>query len=286
MYYTILTPKKVPIKAVLCHCHGYLDTPTYTKRKVLALMAQRGIAVVMVDYEGHGRSDGTIGLIVDFKRLVNDAHSFFVEKTQKEFPGKKIFLMGESMGGAVAYTMIRDHPDVYAGVNFVAPMCKISEEMLPPQWVIDLCRKIAGPTGTATPIGFLPIAPAKGDLKMFTFKLPHMRALNSRVPSQFARKPRFATARELIDVTKEISGSLGEFHAPFLIQHGKADRVTDYKLSQMLYDECKSDDKTIRLYDGMWHALTAGEPMENVEIVFNDTVNWILERAIDDKKKK
>jgi acylglycerol lipase len=51
-------------------------------------------------------------------------------------------------------------------------------------------------------------------------------------------------------VTKKISGSLSEFDAPFLVQHGKADRVTDPKLSQMLYDEAKSEDKSIRLYDG------------------------------------
>lgn len=249
-------------------------------------MAQRGIAVIMVDYEGHGRSDGTLGLIVDWNVLVNDVHSFFSQITETEFPGKKIFLIGESMGGAVAYSIIKAHPDVYSGVNFVAPMCKIVENMMPPQWIIELGRKIAGPTGSATAMGYLPLAPTKGDLKMLTFKLAHKRALCSRVPSIFARKPRLATARELLNATKTISESLGEFSAPFLIQHGKSDRVTDPKLSQALYDECQSTDKTIRLYDGMWHALTAGEPLENVELVFNDSIEWILARATDDKKSK
>jgi alpha-beta hydrolase superfamily lysophospholipase len=286
MYFTILTPKNQPVKAVLCHCHGYLDTPTYTKRQQLSFVAQHGIAVVMVDYEGHGRSDGSLGLILDWDVLVYDVHSFFAEMTQKEFPDKKIFLMGESMGGAVAYSIIKAHPDMYAGVNFVAPMCKIAAEMLPPEWIIDIGRKIAGPTGTASTIGYLPIAPAKGDLKMYTFKLAHKRALTTRVPSCYARKPRMATARELLNATKHISESLGEFNAAFLVQHGKADRVTDPKLSQALYDECKSEDKTIRLYDGMWHALTSGEPAENAELVLNDSIEWILERAADDKKRK
>ena len=190
------------------------------------------------------------------------------------------------MGGAVAYSIIRKNPDFYGGVNFVAPMCKISEDMMPPEFVVELGRKIAGPTGTAQGIGFLPIAPAKGDLKMFTFKLPHKRALNSRVPSVFARKPRFATARELLDATKTISDSIGEFDSPFLVQHGLADKVTDPQLSQALYDESKSTDKTIKLYDGMWHALTAGEPEENAELVFNDSIEWILERATNNDKKR
>lgn len=286
MSFTVLTPKSIPISAVVCHCHGYVDTPTYTKRKELALIAKRGIAVIMVDYEGHGRSDGTLGLILDFDRLTNDVHSFFFQKTQKDFPGQKLFLMGESMGGAIAYSIINANPDVYAGVNFLAPMCKIAEDMMPAKWVVELGRAIAGPKGTTTRLGFLPIAPSKGDLRMFTFKLAHKRALTSRVPSMFGRKPRFATARELLDATKSISESLHEFNAPFLVQHGKEDRVTDPKLSQMLYDECKSKDKTIKLYDGMWHALTGGEPIENVQIVFNDSIEWILARSTYEKKEQ
>jgi alpha-beta hydrolase superfamily lysophospholipase len=284
MYWTILTPKDKPIKAVLCHCHGFLDTPTFTKRKELTMMAQHGIAVVMVDYEGHGRSDGALGLIMDWAVLANDVHTFFLETTTAKFHGKKVFLMGESMGGAVAFTIIQAHPDAYHGVNFVAPMCKISKDMIPPEWVISLARKITGPTGTASRIGYLPIAPSKADLKMSTFKLPHKRALNSRVPSVYARKPRLATGRELLNATTLISESLAEFSLPFLIQHGTADRVTDPKLSQALYDESKSNDKTIRLYDGMWHALTAGEPEENAQRVLNDSIQWILERAEGDKK--
>jgi hypothetical protein len=52
------------------------------------------------------------------------------------------------------------------------------------------------------------------------------------------------------NVTRDISSSLSEFDAPFLVLHGKEDRVTDPKLSQALYDESKSKDKTIKLYDG------------------------------------
>jgi acylglycerol lipase len=70
-----------------------------------------------------------------------------------------------------------------------------------------------------------------------------------------------------------------------LIQHGLADRVTDPKLSQALYDEACSEDKTIRLYDGMWHALP-GEPDENIEKVYKDTIEWITDRISPKDSKK
>lgn len=80
-------------------------------------------------------------------------------------------------------------------------------------------------------------------------------------------------------MTKRISESLSEFESPFLVQHGLADRVTDPQLSQALYDEAKSVDKSIRLYEGMWHSLTGGESDENIQIVLDDSIAWILERA-------
>lgn len=76
------------------------------------------------------------------------------------------------------------------------------------------------------------------------------------------------------NATLKISSSLSEFEAPFLVQHGSADRVTDPKLSQALYDEARSKDKTIRLYDGMWwHCLMGGEPDENVDLVLQDSID-------------
>lgn len=98
----------------------------------------------------------------------------------------------------MAYSIMRAHPDLYSGVVFMCPMCKISDGMLPPQWVIDLGRKISGPTGTASIIGFLPLSPARGNLKTLTYKLAHRRALYTRTPSVFSRNPRLATAREML----------------------------------------------------------------------------------------
>ena len=215
----------------------------------------------------------------------------------------------------MAYTIMQKHPDLYAGVVFLCPMCKIADEMMPPQFVIDLCRKISGPTGTASLIGYLPMAPSKGDLQDLTFKLKDKQRVYMRHPAVFKRKPRFATAREMLvrfnlcvwsgklfddmllivifpaaspmqDVTKRISEGLSKFEAPFLVQHGLADRVTDPLLSQALYDEAASKDKSIRLYEGMWHSLTGGEPPENVQKVFDDSIEWILERATSGNERK
>jgi acylglycerol lipase len=242
-------------------------------------LVDEGIAFVAIEYEGHGRSDGSLGLINDWNSLIEDVSSFFQEISRARFSGKSIFLMGESMGGAVAYCTYNRIPHVFRGVIFVCPMCKISDDMLPPQWVVNTLIWLIGPSGSTSFLGYLPIAPAKQNVGEVANKLEEKRIINGRAPLNYERNPRLATARELIKATQSISSSLSDFDASFLVIHGKDDRVTDPKLSQSLYEESKSKDKSLRLYDGMWHGLTSTEPDENIDLVFSDAIAWILQRS-------
>jgi acylglycerol lipase len=276
-----MTPKQGGIKAVACFCHGYTDHCSFSKRMEYQRLVEAGIAFVTIEYEGHGRSDGPLGLISDWDELVNDVTQFFqhVLTDNKPFHNLPSFLIGESMGGAVSYSVYNRIPHVFRGVIFVCPMCKISDDMLPPGYVIDFLKRIIGPTGTMSMLGYLPVAPSSNNLLDVTHRMPKKAALISTCPTEFVRNPRLATARELIDITQKISDSLADFDAPFLVLHGKADRVTDPELSQALYDKSKSMDKSIRLYDGMWHSLTTGESDENIDLVFRDIIEWIMERS-------
>mmetsp|Transcript_51336 Transcript_51336/g.154240 ORF Transcript_51336/g.154240 Transcript_51336/m.154240 type:complete len:358 (-) Transcript_51336:597-1670(-) len=224
---TTMEPAKASdIKAVVCLCHGYGDNVSYLKRVEYRRYVRAGIAVVMIEYEGHGRSDGLIGMTPRFDSIIDDVSSFFEEVTEKKYPGKKRFLVGESMGGAVAMLTHNRKPALWTGVVFICPMCKVSDNMLPPDWVITTLRKILGPSGHFTALGSLPIAPAKGNTANESFRLEGKKRLFTMHPFVYGRKPRLDTAREIIDVTGKISGSLiKEFNAPFLVQHGSADKV-------------------------------------------------------------
>jgi alpha-beta hydrolase superfamily lysophospholipase len=66
-----------------------------------------------------------------------------------------------------------------------------------------------------------------------------------------------------------------KFDLPVLIMHGRADRLTDPKGSQYLYDQAKSADKSIKLYDGLFHELV-NEPEK--EMVMQDMLSWMEAR--------
>jgi alpha-beta hydrolase superfamily lysophospholipase len=278
---TIMTPiDNVPIQGVVCFCHGYTDHNSFMKQiEYQRLCENGGFAFCGIEYEGHGRSDGTFGLIDDWDHLVHDVASYFRHITKKRFPNIPIFLMGESLGGAVAYYVYNQIPSLFRGVIFVCPMCKISDQMLPNPLLIQFLKWLVGPSGSTSSFwGFLPIAPSRNNLSHMTHRIEEKRLQSSIVPLGFDRYPRLGTARELLRVTQYISNHLKHFSAPFLVLHGTEDRVTDPMLSQALHDESCSNDKTIHLYEGMCHSLTCGESDENIDRIFYDVTQWILAR--------
>lgn len=65
-----------------------------------------------------------------------------------------------------------------------------------------------------------------------------------------------------------------------LILHGEGDTVTDPSVSKALFEQSKSEDKTLKLYPEAWHALTSGEPDEVVDSVFEDIFTWLDSRSL------
>lgn len=51
-------------------------------------------------------------------------------------PLPQVFLVGTSMGGALAFATSRLNPGLVEGVVFLAPMLRISESAKPPQWQV------------------------------------------------------------------------------------------------------------------------------------------------------
>ena len=104
---------------------------------------------------------------------------------------------------------------------------------------------------------------------------------------------RIGTAKQLYDTTLYISENMHRVTVPFIVLHGATwttprttcssapgteDAVTHHAHSELLYQTAASQDKTLKLYEGMWHALLV-EPDGGGEIVQRDIVDWLLARV-------
>ncbi|XP_008783602.2 caffeoylshikimate esterase-like isoform X2 [Phoenix dactylifera] len=266
-------PRKKEPKALIFLCHGYGVECSMYMRDTGTRLAKAGYAVYGLDNEGHGKSSGLQGYVPSFNALVDDCSNYFMSICERqENKMKRRFLLGESMGGAMVLLLHRREPTYWNGAILVAPMCKIADEMKPHPFVISVLRKLCNiiPTWKIIP---------SQDIIDVAFKNPEKREEIRSNPYCYKGKPRLKTGHELLMVSLDIEKNLHQVSLPFLVVHGGDDIVTDPSVSKLLHESALSEDKTFKLYPGMWHALTSGEPLENIELVFADIVAWLDERA-------
>ncbi|XP_071708048.1 caffeoylshikimate esterase-like [Rutidosis leptorrhynchoides] len=251
-------PVDIEPKALVFLNHGYAMECSVSMKGVAMRQVKAGFGVYGIDNQGHGKSDGIQGFIASFDDMVDDCFQHFTSICErKENKNKLRILLGESMGGATVLRLHRKKPEFWDGGVLVAPMCKIAEDMKPPQLVFNVLLQLTR---------FIPtwrIVPGQ-DIIDLAFKDPKIR-------EEIRNK-------ELFNVTVDLEKKLKEVTMPFLVVHGEDDKVTDPFTSKLLYETSSSTDKTLKLYPKMWHALTYGEFTENTDIVFADIISWINER--------
>ncbi|KAL8170830.1 hypothetical protein V2J09_022634, partial [Rumex salicifolius] len=267
-------PLSLP-KALVFLCHGYGMECSGFMRGVGITLASAGYAVIGMDYQGHGQSKGARCYIEKFDYIVNDCYDFF--KSVSEWDGykdRKRFLYGESMGGAVSLLLHKKDPAFWHGAVLVAPMCKISEKVKPHPMVVNILTRVE------EMIPKWKIVPTK-DVIDSAFKDPTKREQIRRNRLIYQERPRLKTALEMLRASINLEHSLNEIGLAFLVLHGEADTVTDPEVSKALYERAGSADKTMKLYPGMWHGLTSGEPDSNIQLVFTDIVDWLDKRCVN-----
>ncbi|MCI01904.1 monoglyceride lipase [Trifolium medium] len=108
------------------------------------------------------------------------------------------------MGGAVALKIHLKQPKAWNGAILCAPMCKISESMVPPKLVVHLL------TAMANVLPKNKFVPTK-DLGDAAFREPKKREQTVYNVISYKDKPRLRTAVELLRTTEEIEQKLEYF---------------------------------------------------------------------------
>ncbi|KAK9141604.1 hypothetical protein Syun_011004 [Stephania yunnanensis] len=177
------------------------------------------------------------------------------------------------MGGLATMLMyFQSPPDTWTGLIFSAPLFVIPENMKPSKIRLFMYGLLFGLADTWATMP---------DNKMVgkAIKDPEKLKIIAGNPRRYAGPPRVGTMREIARVCEYVQGNFGRVTAPFLTAHGTADGVTSPLSSYLLYEKASSEEKTLKVYEGMYHSLIQGEPDENSELVLKDMREWIDERV-------
>ncbi|KAF8399119.1 hypothetical protein HHK36_014984 [Tetracentron sinense] len=163
----------------------------------------------------------------------------------------------ESMGGAVSLKVHLKQPHEWDGVILVAPMCKIAEDMSPPESVLKFITLLFK-------VGLKAKLFPQKDLAELTFRELSKRKLAVYNVISYSDQMRLRTAIELLKATSNIEMQVEKisFHSQrsrvssqLLVLHGAADKVTDPLVSKFLYEKASSKFKTLKIYEEGCHCI-------------------------------
>jgi len=250
-------------RAAVLLVHGYGE---HSGRygHVARAMTENHIDVYAYDQRGYGRSEGPRAYVDSFDAYVDDL-DLAIGHVRRLIGDRPLYLFGHSMGGAVVllYALERQIRDV-AGLLLSSPAIEVDPDIAP------FLRKIARFVGAILPR--LPVVPSpEGRISRDQDVVDEAE----QDPLNYHGRIQARTGAEILRANQRIQQQLSSLQLPFLVFHGTADVVTSAEASRRLYDQAASDDKTLHLYDGLFHE-TFNEPER--DDVIADICTWLDHR--------
>jgi len=224
-------------------------------------LAGKGLAVHALDLRGHGRSAGERAYVAELGEYIADIE-IFVAAVRAADPGVPLFMMGHSMGGALATTYALAHPDELQGLVLSAPALRLGPEVSPS--LVKITKKLGRKHPDWRVLKLKP--------RWFSRDPQVVRDVDGADPWVDRRKIPASTAAALIAGIEQIQGNMEQLSVPVLILHGDADRITPPEGSRDLMRRAGVADKHLEIYPGYYHDLLH-EP-EHAKIV-EDITSWI-----------
>lgn len=207
-----IPPRGLPPEAIVLAVHGFNDY-----RRAFALAAaefqRENILLIAYDQRGFGVTAQT-GRWAGVERYGEDLKAILIE-IHRQYPDLPIFVLGESMGAAVAITALRGFKEVtLAGLILSAPALW-SRDTMPwyQQWVLALASGMA-PDLTLTGSGLRVQA---------SDNLEALRALGRDV--WVIKATRVDAIAGLADLMDEAQVTLSKLSSPILMLYGGRDEV-------------------------------------------------------------
>ena len=225
IYWQCWLPDGEP-RAVLLLAHGYAEhSGRYTN--LVEYFVPRGYAIYALDHRGHGRSDGERVQVNSYDDYLIDLKTCH-DRVRAEQPQGKLFLIGHSMGAAIATAYTARYQAELDGV-------------------------VLSGGGIATENA--PVRPPSLALADTLSTDPAVVEAYKNDPLVYHGPPPPARNSALAQMRDKLPQDAATITIPILIMAGAASPLGDGPRSQALYEVVASPDKTLKLYDGLMHEI-------------------------------
>jgi alpha-beta hydrolase superfamily lysophospholipase len=252
-----------PARAVFLLVHG-LGAHTARWDFLAGHFAARGFSSYGLELRGFGRTPERPRGHVDSFAVYEKDILALRRLIGAEHPGRKVFLLGESLGGLIAFNAAAGHPEEFAGQVLIAPAFKNGMKF-PLSAYFTLATRLF-------------VQPRK------TVVVPFNSAMCTRDPAYQAVMD--ANPDELREASlRLLMGSMGEqrrarkaastTRVPILFLAPGDDRLVDERAGKKIYARMGPAEKKLIEYPDMLHALSIDRGRERV---FDDILEWAERR--------
>jgi len=262
-------------RAVIFISHGYGEHCGRYDHVAL-LFNQAGYSVYAVDHQGHGMSDGDRAFIPCFQDIVKDFLYFVNDRLARgpvlpigdsKFTELPRFLVGHSMGALVAIHTAQLAASLFTGGVILSGAPLQRDPVTAPDWLLSIVKILSR---------FLPKIQLTGLDSSFLSREVQVVKRYQLDPLVYLGRWQALSAFQVFQAMQEAIDFAPKVSWPFLILHGKSDKICLVQGAEMFLRVAQSADKTIKLYDGAYHEIFQETSRREV---WNDMLNWIQERV-------
>ncbi|ETA08638.1 MULTISPECIES: alpha/beta hydrolase [Gordonia] len=221
-------------------------------------LVDAGYLVAIPDHIGHGRSGGKRMRLRRFAEFTDDLDTVIAHVSDDALP---TFLIGHSMGGCIALDYALDHQEKLDGLILSGAAVLPGDDLSP------LAVKVAPVLGRIAP-GLPTTALSSSSIS----RDPAVVADYDADPLVSRGKIPAGLGGAMIATMQSFPERLPSLQLPVLVMHGGADALTDPKGSELVERLAGSEDKTLVIYDDLFHEIF-NEPEQDV--VLGEVVSWL-----------
>jgi alpha-beta hydrolase superfamily lysophospholipase len=232
---------------------------------ITAALVKAGFQAAILDFRGHGQSDGRRWHVDAFSEYLHDVDAFVAKLSQDGIAGDQLFVLGHSMGGLIAALWTIGHPKLVSGLVLSSPYLRLA--MKPPAAKV-FAAKLVGRV--------VPWLPVSADIKVAKLTSdPELQRWTDRDPLY----GRATTPRWFEESTRaqlEALRRAGELSVPLLVLAAGADEIADVSAARSFLEAARAPDKRLVVYDGFRHEIF--NEVRRQEPI-GEAVAWLLAHA-------
>ncbi|MFP4091064.1 MAG: lysophospholipase [Cyclobacteriaceae bacterium] len=256
-----------PVRLTLLIQHG-LGEHCGRYGNLLQALEGSGVAVYAMDARGHGRSQGKKGHIAYFDQYAEDLDllvEIALTDIRLEKRPKKVMLLGHSLGGSIAIRYASLHQQKLDALILSSAGIEVH---------MNLYNHVAKRLASGL-VKILPGLVLSSNLNADYLSHDQQVVDAYRVDPLTHDKASVRLGHDLFNIHRQLYQDAPGLRLPLYIFHGSADQLTNPEGSRRFFEKAASADKTLRIYEGLFHETMNEIPLEKSRVL-EELKQWML----------